>query len=87
MGTMGMARGGWIVAAGSDDPGAARLSLLGDEALMTRYRHGEADAFEVLYRRHGPALYRFIRRLMGGTADCDEVFQEVWLALIRGLIG
>ena len=58
--------------------------MVGDEALMTRYRKGDADAFEALYRRHGAPLHRFIARLMRGTRDADEVFQEVWFAVIRG---
>ena len=85
---MGLASGcfAWTLAmSGPDGPDAADpLATIGDEALMTRYRKGDANAFETLYRRHGPALHRFIARLMRSGRDADEVFQEVWFAIIRG---
>jgi RNA polymerase sigma-70 factor (ECF subfamily) len=58
------------------------FSSLADEDLMVRYGRGDRDAFEELYRRHRAGLHRFIRRLT--SADADEVFQEVWLAVIKG---
>lgn len=60
------------------DPPAA----LGDDALMARYGKGDPAAFEALYRRHNAGLYRFIARL--ARHDADEIFQEVWMAVIRG---
>ncbi|MEJ0043944.1 MAG: sigma-70 family RNA polymerase sigma factor [Rhizomicrobium sp.] len=88
MGTLDIAGGaaGRVVCASKEagPDGAGALAGIGDEALMTRYRNGEADAFETLYRRHGAPLYRFIGRLTRRRADADEVFQEVWFALIRG---
>lgn len=54
---------------------------LADEDLMMRYGRGDQDAFEVLYSRHRAGLHRFVRRLVG--AEADEVFQEVWLAVIK----
>lgn len=55
-----------------------------DEALMTRYAHGDAHAFETLYKRHQAPLYRFIRRQCTDQAAADELFQDVWMNLIRG---
>jgi RNA polymerase sigma-70 factor (ECF subfamily) len=57
------------------------LTSLADEDLMIRYGRGERDAFDELYRRHRAGLHRFIRRLAG--SDADEIFQEVWLAVIK----
>lgn len=85
MGTVNLVKTGWIACAkGAEHPAAGRLAAVADEALMTRYRNGEADAFEALYRRHSGPLYRFIGRLMRRSSEADEVFQEVWLALIHG---
>ncbi len=53
-----------------------------DERLMRDYRGGDADAFQMLYRRHGDRLHRFVLRL-AGAADAEEIFQEVWIAVIR----
>lgn len=65
----------------ADGPPAC-LASLSDEALMLRYGEGDRDAFEVLYRRHRASLHRFVRRL--APAESEELFQEVWLAVIRG---
>ena len=57
---------------------------LSDERLMLDYRGGSASAFQKLYRRHCDRLHRFIQRIAAGAADADEIFQEVWTAVIRG---
>ena len=62
-------------------PGAS-LEALADETLMSRFRDGDPQAFETLYRRHRAAVHRFVRRLC--PADADEIFQDVWLAVIKG---
>jgi RNA polymerase sigma-70 factor (ECF subfamily) len=51
---------------------------------MARYQGGDSGAFEILYRRHRGPLYRFISRQLRGRGEADEVFQEVWLAVIKG---
>lgn len=53
-----------------------------DEALMCRYRDGDAAAFEVLYARHRGGLYRFILRQVATAALAEELFQDVWLKVI-----
>lgn len=53
-----------------------------DEALMVRYRDGDAQAFEALYARHKGPLYRYLRRQCEGTAHAEELFQDVWMKLI-----
>ena len=56
-----------------------------DDALMTAYAGGDAQAFEQLYARHHAGLYRFIRRLLGSAlnAQTDEVFQDTWLRVVQ----
>lgn len=54
-----------------------------DEDLMLRYRDGDAGAFKALYARHKGGLYRYILRQCGNRAHADELFQEVWMNLIR----
>lgn len=58
-----------------------------DAMLMQRYRQGDADAFGVLYGRYKQRLHRYLLRLAPGTADAEEVFQDVWAAVIRGRDG
>ena len=54
-----------------------------DEALMIAYRDGDAAAFQVLYGRHRGPLYRFLLRHCGAAAIAEELFQDVWLNVIR----
>lgn len=57
---------------------------MSDDQLMLAYAGGDAAAFDALYARHENALFRFVRRLLGGrlAAEIDEVFQETWMRVI-----
>jgi len=49
---------------------------------------GDEAAFRALYRRHSPAVYRFLLRLAGGNAvEAEDLLQETWLRAARGLGG
>jgi RNA polymerase sigma-70 factor (ECF subfamily) len=64
--------------------GAEPAVSITDEALMTRYAtHGDCAAFESLYRRHRGALARYLHRNAGSAAIGDELFQDVWLSVVR----
>lgn len=54
-----------------------------DENLMLDYRDGDAAAFEELYRRHKSGLYRYLLRQTGNAATAAELFQEIWMNVIR----
>lgn len=54
-----------------------------DEELMLAYRDGDAGAFDVLYVRYQGGLYRYLLRQCRVAAVAEELFQEVWLNLIR----
>lgn len=54
-----------------------------DESLMQRYRDGDAAAFDELYRRHRPGLYRYFLRHCGSAPLAEELYQDVWIKLIR----
>lgn len=53
-----------------------------DENLMLSYGQGDADAFEVLYRRHKGPLYRYVMRQCG-PQYADELYQDIWLNVIN----
>lgn len=55
-----------------------------DASLMDRYRHGDVEAFRGLYGRYHQRLHRYLLRLATRAADAEEVFQDVWAAVIRG---
>lgn len=54
-----------------------------NEELMLAYRAGDARAFELLYTRHKKPLYRYMLRCAGTAAVTEELFQDVWMSVIR----
>lgn len=54
-----------------------------DAALMFRYRDGDVQAFEALYRRHNDGLYRYLLRLSLNRATAEDLYQEVWSRVIK----
>ena len=57
--------------------------MVEDTALMLRYKDGDTDAFETLYRRHNDALYRYLLRLCHHRDTAEDIFQEVWGKIIK----
>ena len=51
--------------------------------LMLQYVAGDAVAFESLYSRHKGPVYRYMLRLCRNEAVAEELFQEVWMKLIK----
>jgi RNA polymerase sigma factor (sigma-70 family) len=41
------------------------------------------DACEELYQKHAPGAFRRARRMLGNTADADDVVHDVFLALFE----
>lgn len=54
-----------------------------DEELMERYRDGDAAAFDALYGRHKGGVFRYLARQCGNRGIAEELFQDVWMNLIR----
>ena len=55
----------------------------GDEDLMLAYAAGDAAAFDALYARHKGGVYRYLLRQCRHSGIADEMFQDVWMNLIR----
>ena len=61
---------------------------LDDEAdrwLIGKVRAGDRDAYEELVRRHRDRIYRIALRMLGSSADADDVAQEVVIQLWTAL--
>lgn len=56
-----------------------------DLALVARCRTGDLTAFEELYRAHSGRLYSVACRMLGNTADAEDLLQEIFLAAHRKL--
>jgi RNA polymerase sigma-70 factor (ECF subfamily) len=54
-----------------------------DEELMLAYAAGDAAAFDTLYARHKGGVYRYLARQCRQSGVADELFQDVWMNLIR----
>jgi RNA polymerase sigma-70 factor (ECF subfamily) len=57
----------------------------GDLELARRCRHGDATAFEELYRAHAGRLYNLVFRMIGSAQEAEDLLQEVFLNAYRKL--
>jgi RNA polymerase sigma-70 factor, ECF subfamily len=56
-----------------------------EHAFVERLRAGDEGAFEVLVARHDAALRRVARTFVRTDAAAEDVVQETWLGVVRGL--
>jgi RNA polymerase sigma-70 factor (ECF subfamily) len=56
-----------------------------DELLAIRCQLGEPAAFDDLIARWHAPLWSFVRRLVGDDDAAREIFQDVWVRVIRGI--
>ena len=56
-----------------------------DLELAQRCRHGDAGAFEELYRAHAGRLYNLVFRMAGSADEAEDLLQEVFLHAHRKL--
>ena len=59
------------------------LQRLADEDLMTLVERKDADAFAVLYDRHGGAAYSLAHRIVGDGPVAEDVTQEAFISVWR----
>lgn len=61
------------------------LRRLADEELMALVRQGDPDAFEVVFDRHGGPAYSLAFRMCGERELAEDVVQETFTGLWRGV--
>lgn len=71
-----------LPAAPSKPPDVVRAA---DLELARRCRHGDAAAFEELYRAHAGRLYSLVLRMAGSGQEADDLLQEVFLHAYKKL--
>lgn len=76
-----------MLAAGLPSPGMEAPSADPDAELLARMRAGDTAAFALLLRRHHKAVVRAIGAFVRRDAVVEELAQEAWLAVVRGLPG
>jgi RNA polymerase sigma-70 factor (ECF subfamily) len=62
------------------------LEQLADEELMHLVQGGEADAFEVIFDRHGGAAFSLAYRIVGNRSAAEDVVQESFLSIWRSRV-
>lgn len=57
-----------------------------DHVLVRRVRLGDRSAFDAIIHRHGPGMYRFAVRMVGGDrTDAGEVVQEAFISAWKNI--
>ncbi len=56
-----------------------------DAALVQRLRSGDAETFADVVAKYSPAMLHVARGFVSTSASAEEVVQEAWLAVIKGL--
>jgi RNA polymerase sigma-70 factor (ECF subfamily) len=81
--------GHWSNRGGAPRPAseATPADAPGDVALLDRLRSGDERAFIELVGRHHDVMVRLARSYVTNTAVAEEVVQETWLIVLRGLAG
>jgi RNA polymerase sigma-70 factor (ECF subfamily) len=56
-----------------------------DEQLLDRLRAGDEQAFVALVSRHHDSMLRLARTFVSSNAIAEEVVQDTWLGVVRGI--
>lgn len=56
---------------------------LGEAEAIRRAQQGDAEAFERVYRLHNRRVYALCLRMVGNTAEAEDLTQEAFLQLFR----
>lgn len=56
-----------------------------DAELVERLRAGDEDAFRLIVERYHPSLLRLAQTMVPSRAIAEEVVQDTWLGLVRGI--
>ena len=54
-----------------------------EQEAIARAQRGDARAFERLYQLHGPRVYALCLRMVGNTAEAEDLTQESFLMVLR----
>jgi RNA polymerase sigma-70 factor (ECF subfamily) len=58
-----------------------------DELLAIRCQLGERAAFDALIERYADRLRAYVRRVANSSSEADDLVQDTWLRILRGLPG
>jgi RNA polymerase sigma-70 factor (ECF subfamily) len=61
------------------------IGSIGDDELLGALRAGNEAAFVTLVGRHNHSLLRIARSFVPSSAVAEEVVQDTWMAVVRGI--
>jgi len=61
------------------------ISGLTDAQLLNRFRNGESTAFDCIVDRYRKPLFTYLIRLVGDRHSAEDIFQDTFLKVIKGL--
>lgn len=82
--TDGTTAGGADLSPALDGP-APDMTVLDGATLVARARDGDVRAFEMLVRRNQGRIYALALRMMGNSAEAQDIVQDVFLTAWRRL--
>jgi RNA polymerase sigma-70 factor (ECF subfamily) len=56
-----------------------------DEQLMLEFQGGSSQSFEELFHRYKNGIYAFFRRRLSNAARAEELTQETFIVILRGI--
>ena len=68
-----------------DSTSVTTRAVADERRLLAALRAGDEGAFTQLIREYGPAMLRVARHYVSSRAVAEEVVQEAWLGVLRGL--
>lgn len=71
----------------ADTPAAVQANQLEDSELVRRCQSGDERAFERLFQRHRASVTRLVYRMLGPSAELEDLVQEVFVQVLRSLHG
>ena len=66
-------------------PSVLACGAVSEAELLDRLRAGDEEAFATIVRAHHTSLCRLARSFVGSGAVAEEVVQDTWLAVVRGV--
>jgi len=64
---------------------ALTSATVSDGEIVARLQAGDEAAFAALVRQYQPSLLRLARQMVASSAVAEEVVQDTWLAVVRGV--
>lgn len=61
------------------------MHMVSDESLMLEFQAGSRESFENLFARYHDPLYGFFRRRVESKGRAEELAQETWVVVLKGI--